>query len=151
LTFAIKSFNFHDKSLTHALQLFLMPILLVDDNEAHRYALGRVLDHAGFVTISAGTAQAATLLAVSQHPSLILLDIHLPDGTGFDIFNSLRSDPRTSDIPVVFHSATMYAPDARMQTEVTRAEGFLTYPIEPTQLFAVVEGVTARRPPRRRA
>jgi CheY-like chemotaxis protein len=125
-----------------------MPILIVDDNEVQRYALRRILDRAGFKTVPAETAKAATALAKSEHPSVILLDIHLPDGDGFEVFNRVRSDPATSDIPVVFHSSTLGAGEARFRVDALGAEGFLTYPIEPTTLYAVIKGVTARRPPK---
>ena len=127
-----------------------MPILIVDDNKAHLYALERMLYHAGYLVISADTAHLAASLAKSESPSLILLDIHLPDGDGFDVFKGVRGNPATSDIPIVFHSATMQAGEARTRSEVLHAEGFLTYPIDRQQLLAVVLGVTTRRPPKRR-
>lgn len=126
----------------------LMPILVVDDNDAHRYALTRMLYHAGFAVLDADRASTASELARSEHPSLILMDINLPDGNGYEVFNQLRSDPRTSDIPVVFHSATHPTHAARFRVDSLGAEGFLTYPISESQLIAVVNGVTARRPPK---
>ena len=126
-----------------------MPILVVEDNEPHAYAIRRMLEHAGFAVLPADTVNAACLLARAKHPSLILLDIHLPDGDGFQVFNLLRADPATSDIPIVFYSSATPSNVFRSQVDALGAEGFLTYPIEASDLIAVVRGATKKRPPLR--
>jgi PleD family two-component response regulator len=76
-------------------------VLAVDDNEAHNYALSRILGRSGSTVLRAFTGRQALDLA-KQQPGLILLDIVLPDLDGFEVCRLLKSDPATSGIPVVF-------------------------------------------------
>lgn len=115
-------------------------ILLVDDNQTHSYALGRHLSGSGFRVLHAHSATAAVEMAFAHRPDLILLDIHLPDASGFDVCQQVKADPRTSAIPVVFHSATYDTASARSQAADLGAVSFLSYPINVEHLESVIKG-----------
>ncbi|HWR17105.1 MAG TPA: response regulator [Terriglobales bacterium] len=127
-----------------------MRILTVDDNEAHVYALTRILEHNGFEVFSAHNAKDALEIARREHPTVALLDIFLPDKNGFELCASLRSDPQTKDIAVIFHSATANTASARDEADLAGASAFLTYPIDPDDLLIVVRGAVERARERRR-
>ncbi len=80
-------------------------ILVVDDYEAHLYAAKRTLESEGFLVVTAATGVEA-LFTARRNPDLILLDVGLPDLTGFDVCRILKRDPKTRQIPVVFISAS---------------------------------------------
>ncbi len=80
-------------------------ILLVDDTEAQRYALGRVLRGGGYKVIEAGTAEEA-LTQVKSRPDLVLLDVGLPGMNGYEVCRRIKSDPDTRSIPVLQMSAS---------------------------------------------
>jgi CheY-like chemotaxis protein len=82
-------------------------------------------------------------LAAAHHPDAILLDINLPDITGFGICRELKADPRTKSIPVVFHSATHDTGSARSQALDVGAVSFLSYPINIEHLENVIKGAIA--------
>jgi CheY-like chemotaxis protein len=119
-------------------------VLLVDDNETHRYALGRHLEESGFAVLTAHTGLQAVDLATSQKPNAILLDINLPDITGFDVCERLKLGPSTTDIPVIFHSATHDTQAARDRVIDLGAVSFLSYPINIEHLVSVLQGAIAR-------
>ena len=68
-------------------------ILLVEDERSIREPLAEALRSEGFETSVAGTAAEALELA-GQAPDLILLDVMLPDGSGFDVCRELRASSR---------------------------------------------------------
>ena len=76
-------------------------ILNVDDNDGARYAKSRVLKRAGFEVIEAADGEDALRLAISESPSLILLDTQLPDLDGFEVCRQLKSDPLTKTILIL--------------------------------------------------
>ena len=82
-------------------------------------------------------------LARAHHPDAILLDINLPDITGFSICRQLKADPCTESIPVVFHSATSDTASARSQALDLGAVSFLSYPINVEHLENVIKGAIA--------
>lgn len=76
-------------------------VLIVDDNERNMRLARDVLRFAGFRTLEAATGGEGVSLAAEHHPSVILMDIRLPDMDGTDAARQLKDDSRTSHIPVV--------------------------------------------------
>jgi DNA-binding response OmpR family regulator len=120
-------------------------VLLVDDNGTHRYALGKHLAQSGFHVLHAENGSATLELAYSEHPDVILLDINLPDTTGFALCQELKENPSTSGIPIIFHSATHDTAAARSRAADLGAASFLTYPINIDHLEIVIRGAIAQR------
>ncbi len=121
-------------------------ILCVDDNAAHCYAVSRVLRNAGYDVLEAHTVAEALSICLNQRPDLILLDIHLPDETGYEFLKRLRSDPSTKETAVIMHSATEEVPAAKANAQQLGADAFLTFPVEAPDLLLVVRGILARPP-----
>src|SRR5579864_5843716 len=80
-------------------------VLVVDDEEANRHWLLRVLEPAGFEVVEASGGNEAIELARSKHPDLVLLDLMMPHVTGFDVVESLRADEGTRSIPIMVLTA----------------------------------------------
>ena len=118
-------------------------ILLVDDNRTHQYSLSRHLDECGFEVLQAHTGAEALALASAHIPSLVLLDVNLPDLSGFEICKKLKQGPATQSIPVIFHSATHDTQSARLQAIDLGAVSFLNYPIDIEHLMMVIQGTLA--------
>lgn len=119
-------------------------VLAVDDNEAHCYALRRILEHSGFEVFTAVTGSDALAIARDRVPDVVLLDINLPDVNGYEVCSRLKRDELTRRIPVVFHTATEATGPAKNYAESVGASAFLTYPIDSTQLASVIHGAAAR-------
>lgn len=119
-------------------------ILAVEDNQIHSYALARVLQARGFAVTQAYSGQQA-LSCARQHPDIILLDVHLPDCTGYDVLEKLRQDPTTTNIPVILFSAVEPMSFGHEAASRLGASGFLTYPIESQDLEIVITGTLARQ------
>ncbi len=77
-------------------------ILIVDDEEDTLLILEKQLTTAGYDVITANNGKHALLLAASQQPDLIVLDIQIPDMNGGEIAFKLKEDSTTADIPIVF-------------------------------------------------
>jgi two-component system cell cycle response regulator DivK len=120
-------------------------VLIVDDNDRNRKLAGDVLRAARFRTLEAPTATEGIALASAHLPDLILMDLRLPDLDGMEAARRLRSDPRTSGIPVVALSALpMDAGD-----DWLRGAGFAGYVVKPIDTDAfpdLVRGFCARGP-----
>jgi CheY-like chemotaxis protein len=111
-------------------------VLVVDDDEAKRYILTSWLRRAGHTVIEAGTGGEALELVGTVE--LILLDVNLPDMSGYDVCRRIKNDPRTAAIPVVQVSATAITVADRAAGLTQGADAYLTEPTEPEELLAVV-------------
>jgi sigma-B regulation protein RsbU (phosphoserine phosphatase) len=80
-------------------------ILIVDDLPFNVELLDHVLRAEGFQTLSAGDGAMAFAISRSNQPDLILMDVMMPDESGFETCAKLKSDPLTADIPIIFVSA----------------------------------------------
>jgi CheY-like chemotaxis protein len=74
-------------------------ILLVDDNDDARVTVARVLEMAGYGVVQAANARAATALLKERMPDLVITDIFMPEGDGFEMLSELRE--REPAIPVI--------------------------------------------------
>jgi len=112
-------------------------ILNVDDNDGGRYVITKILTRAGYDVIEAATGREGLRLA-GERPDLILLDVNLPDISGFDVCTRIKADPRTASIPVVHLSATHVGSADRVVGLEGGADGYLVQPIDPQELVATV-------------
>ncbi len=93
----LRRFNFGGSPKTH--------VLVVDDERANRDWLTEILEPAGFGVIPAGGGREAIELAHTKKPDLVLLDLLMPDVSGFDVVEALRSDKATFDLPIMVLTA----------------------------------------------
>ncbi|MHC5861854.1 response regulator, partial [Nostoc sp.] len=81
-------------------------ILHVDDNEANRYVVNRILQNAGFSVVEAATGATGLEAVVNFQPDLVILDVQLPDISGFEVCRQIKANPETTFIPVLQLSAS---------------------------------------------
>jgi len=112
-------------------------ILVVDDRPANRYATVHALTRAGFQVIEAESGREALELA-KQVPAAILLDVKLPDILGYEVCRRIKSNPRTSHIPVLQLSAAFADNESRVYALESGADAYLTQPVESNVLVATV-------------
>ena len=116
-------------------------ILHVDDYEPGRYARTRLLQQAGFHVREADAGLPALRLAIECRPQLAILDVNLPDMSGFEVCRRLKQDPATAGILVLHLSATKIDPADQVQGLETGADAYLVEPIEPEVLLATVRAM----------
>jgi PAS domain S-box-containing protein len=113
-------------------------ILNVDDNEIGRYAKSRILKQAGFEVIEAANGAEALRAVKEARPQLVLLDIQLPDMSGFEIARRIKGDPLTARVPVLHITATGNQEESEIGSQQSGADIFLAQPFEPQELITVV-------------
>jgi PAS domain S-box-containing protein len=119
-------------------------VAVVDDTLANRWVLTRVLEEGGYRVIEGETAADAVRLA-AERPDLIVLDVRLPDGSGFELARGLKMNPRTADIPLLLISASFTSPNERARGLDAGADGYLTHPVEPPVLLATIRALLRSR------
>jgi CheY-like chemotaxis protein len=118
-------------------------ILIADDREQNRYVLCRILTGSGYHCLEARTGAEAIALAQTL-PDVIILDVRLPDVSGYEVCRRLKQDPHTASISILQISAVFLSPDDRASALEAGADGFLTHPIDRPTLLATVESFVRR-------
>ena len=120
-------------------------VLLVDDSEGGRFAMARMLQVAGFHVTEAATGTEGLRLA-REMPDLVVLDIRLPDMSGYDVCRTIKSDPATAAIPILHVSASFVRAEDQAHGLEGGADGYLTEPVDRVVLVATVRAlIRARR------
>src|SRR5690349_22573647 len=119
-------------------------VLVVDDTLANRWVLMRILEEGGYAVVEGETAADAVRLAANR-PDLIVLDVRLPDGNGFELARGLKAQEQTADIPLLLVSASFTSPNERARGLDSGADSYLTHPVEPPVLLATVRALLRGR------
>ncbi len=118
-------------------------ILLVDDDMDTLRLVGLMLQRQGYEVRVASSGQQALGMVQAEMPDLILLDIMMPEMDGYEVARRLRSDPATSEIPIIMFTAKTQVDDKVMGFEAG-ADDYLTKPTQPRELFAHMKAVLSR-------
>ncbi|MDZ8030462.1 response regulator [Nostoc sp. DedSLP04] len=116
-------------------------ILHVDDNEANRYVVTRILQNAGFNVVEAATGAAGLEAIVNFQPDLIILDVQLPDISGFEVCRQIKANPETAFIPVLHLSASFVQSQDKAEGLDSGADAYLVQPVEPIELLATLRSL----------
>ncbi|MFI6645779.1 PP2C family protein-serine/threonine phosphatase [Streptomyces sp. NPDC050504] len=118
-------------------------LLVVDDHEPNRFALGSVLRRAGYRVLEAasGPEALAVMRSADPLPDLAIVDVRLPGTSGFELARQMVTDPRLTRIPVVHISAEANSPGDRIRGMEGGASAYLASPVAPEELLATVDTV----------
>lgn len=115
-------------------------ILIVDDLATNRIILKVKLNAAYYDTTMAASAAEALMRARQDLPTLILLDLVLPDMSGIEVCRRLRNDPATSHIPIVIITASNDR-QSRIEALAAGADEFLVKPLNEVILLARIRSL----------
>jgi pilus assembly protein CpaE len=118
-------------------------ILVVDDDVDTLRLVGLMLQRQGYLIVAASNGTQAINMTQAEKPDLILLDVMMPDMDGYEVTRRLRSNPATSDIPIIMFTAKSQVDD-KVQGFEAGVDDYLTKPTQPRELFAHVKAVLAR-------
>ena len=121
-------------------------VLIVEDEPAILEPVAVNLEHAGYETLRAASAEDANRLLSDILPDVVLLDWMLPGQSGVALARRLRGDARTRELPLIFLTARAEEPDKIAGLEAG-ADDYITKPFSTKELVARIRAVLRRRKP----
>ena len=118
-----------------------MKILVVDDDPQILALTSAVLESGGYETIEASTGKDALEAVARARPDLVLLDVVLPDMSGFEVCKQIKSDPALRRIFVAFHSGISTSSQAQTAGLDIGADGYIVKGIPNNELLARVNSL----------
>jgi RNA polymerase sigma factor (sigma-70 family) len=119
------------------------PILVVDDHASFRGLVATLLAQAGYEVREASNAGEALDLAASERPALVLLDVVLPDLSGYELCQMLRERFGES-LPIIFVSGSRTEPLDSVAGLLVGADDYIIKPFVPEDLIARVRRAVTR-------
>jgi two-component system nitrate/nitrite response regulator NarL len=119
------------------------PILIADKDALFRSFVSGLFQRAGFVTAQASNGEEALEAARSGRPGLALVDVCLPDTSGFEVCRELR-DEFGDDLPIVFVSDERTEPFDRAAGLLVGGDDYLVKPFDPDELLARARRLISR-------
>jgi len=120
-------------------------ILVLDDTRYNLEMKRNLLEPLGYRVLSAETAAAALELARAERPDLIISDVGMREGSGFDFIAAVKSEPVLRDIPFLFLSATHWDESSRARGMALGAQRYLRRPLDTETLLAEIRRALASR------
>lgn len=114
-------------------------ILVIEDNPTNMELMIYVLAAYGYETATAMDGEAGCEAAMSETPSLVICDIHLPGIDGYGVLARFKSHPRLREVPIIAVTALAMVGD-RDRILASGFDGYISKPIEPEQFVAQVQG-----------
>ena len=121
-------------------------VLIVEDEPAILELIAVNLEHAGYGTLRAKSAEEAARVLNGELPDVVLLDWMLPGQSGLALARRLRGEARTRELPLIFLTARAEEPDKIAGLEAG-ADDYVTKPFSTKELVARIRAVLRRRKP----
>jgi len=115
-------------------------VLVVDDREANRYTTAHALSRAGFQVVEAATGKEALEFS-RKFPTVIVLDVKLPDILGYEVCRRIKANPQTRHIPVLQLSSAFLNNESKLFALESGADAYLIQPADPVVLVATVRSL----------
>ena len=104
-------------------------ILVVEDSRVARIVLCKFLNDYGYDVLEAANGRSAMAQLALESPDLVILDLILPDIDGYEIFNNMKDDPRTRDIPVIIPTSRDLLVD-KLRGRMSGSDEYVTKPFK---------------------
>lgn len=122
-------------------------VLIVEDNAANLKLASLLLVHVGHTLLTAADAESGLMLARSERPDLILMDVQLPGMDGLAATALLKSDAATATIPIIALTAMAMKVDQE-KSEVAGCDAYIAKPVRRRELNEAIDRLLASAPMR---
>src|SRR6185369_6159086 len=119
-------------------------ILVIDDNDLIASMLRDALTEHGYEVFNAMDANQGYSMALKHHPDLIVLDVQLPDVTGFDLCRIIKGNAALRDIPIIMATGTARSTDEKVKGFQMGVDDYLLKPFEIPEFLERVRAVLRR-------
>jgi CheY-like chemotaxis protein len=113
-------------------------VLIIEDHRETAEMISSILQSEGLETLTAENGQIGVEKTFAEKPDLILLDIMMPIMSGFEVYQKVKSNPETKDIPIIIVSVKVSDRSIKENPDIG-AEAYLPKPFDPVELVKTVK------------
>jgi two-component system, OmpR family, response regulator VicR len=120
-------------------------IVYIEDDPEMLDLVELILNRHGFDVHGAHGGREGIDLVHQEHPDLILLDLMMPDLDGWDVYQQLKAEPETKDIPVIVITAKTQSIDKVLGLHIAKVDDYISKPFRPQELLDSIEKVLTEK------
>ncbi len=122
-------------------------ILCIEDEEEMIDLIRLILTRRGFNVLGANGGKEGLEAIRNEHPDLILLDLMMPDMDGWEVYQQMKADETTKNIPVIVVTAKAQSIDKVLGLHIAKVDDYIAKPFSPQELLNSVDNVLNRQKP----
>jgi two-component system, OmpR family, response regulator VicR len=119
-------------------------ICIIEDEPAMIELVSLILKNRGFEVVGAVGGQEGLELISKTKPDLVLLDLMMPDMSGWDVYQHMKADDGMKGIPVIVVTAKAQSIDKVLGLHIAKVQDYITKPFSPNELVESVKKVLAQ-------
>ena len=119
-------------------------ILCIEDEQEMIDLISLILSRRGYEIRGANSGKEGLEIIRKDHPDLILLDLMMPDMDGWEVYQHMKADEATKNIPVIVVTAKAQSIDKVLGLHIAKVCDYIAKPFSPQELLASVDNVLGR-------
>jgi DNA-binding response OmpR family regulator len=120
-------------------------LVYIEDEQEMIDLVQLILSRRGFEVIGANGGRNGLSIVQQQLPDLVLLDLMMPDMDGWDVYQQMKAEEKTRNIPVIVVTAKAQSIDKVLGLHIAKVDDYISKPFSPQELVDSVEKVLAQR------
>jgi len=120
-------------------------ILCIEDDEEMIDLIRLILTRKGFEVRGASSGAAGLEKIRNEKPDLVLLDLMMPEMDGWEVYQQIKSDEATQNIPVIVVTAKAQSIDRVLGLHIAKVDDYISKPFSPQELLDSIESVLNRK------
>ena len=120
-------------------------ILCIEDQQEMIDLIRLILSRHNFEIRGANSGKEGLEIIRTEHPDLILLDLMMPEMDGWEVYQQMKADDATRDIPVIVLTAKAQSIDKVLALHIAKVDDYIAKPFSPQELLTSVDNVLARK------
>lgn len=120
-------------------------VVYIEDESEMIDLVRLILNRRGYEIIGANGGRDGLDMVRQQIPDLVLLDLMMPDMDGWDVYQQMKADERTQNIPVIVVTAKAQSIDKVLGLHIAKVDDYISKPFSPQELVDSVEKVMAKK------
>lgn len=119
-------------------------ILCIEDEQEMIDLIRLILNRRGFEVKGANGGKEGLEIIRAEHPDLVLLDLMMPDMDGWEVYQQMKAEEATKDIPVIVVTAKAQSIDKVLGLHIAKVDDYIAKPFSPQELLTSVDNVLGR-------
>jgi DNA-binding response OmpR family regulator len=122
-------------------------VLYIEDDLEMIDLVSMILNRRGFIVKGAQGGRYGLEILATEKPDVILLDLMMPDMDGWEVYQQIKANDETKDIPIIIVTARAQAIDRVLGLHIAKVDDYICKPFRPQELIESVEHVLGIVPP----